>query len=207
MVKEEKEEKALVRYDKARLEENVKVGMRSIDSMDIRPPQMLLLQALSDFSQCIDKSGLQAEVGQFFHTGKMEIYDSFECYFLFVTKTQYVDRRKPEEGKKDQYNVIGVLADDLTLFAETFRSSALYALSRLFTSVISQKRPMYSFLVKMETKKLSSDKGEWFVPVLRILKEEADPEKLMLLEGKAKALDMRSEELTDQEISDVADEL
>jgi len=44
MAKEEKTRKAVVKYDDARLERNVNVGMRGVDPMDIRPPQILLLQ-------------------------------------------------------------------------------------------------------------------------------------------------------------------
>ena len=205
MAKEEKTRKAVVKYDDARLERNVNVGMRGVDPMDIRPPQILLLQKPSDLTQFIDGKGRQAKVGQFFHTAKMEIYDSFECYFLFAAKSKYINKHKPQEGEKDQYKAIGVLASDFSLFGETFRSSALFTLSRLFSAVKAQKRPMYSFLVKIETKMLSGKKGDWFVPVLRILKEEADAGKLVLLEDQAKALDMRTEELSDEEISEASE--
>ena len=193
MGKAEAEEKAVVKYDKSRLEANVRLGMRGVDSMDILPPQILLTQKLSDFSQFVDKDGVQAKVGQYFHTGKSEIYDSFECHFLFAAKGTYISKQKPEEGKKFQYKVLGVLADDLSLFAQVFRSSALFALSKLFTAVISQKRPMFSFLCRMETKELSGDKGDWFVPVLRLKGEVEDPAKLVFLEEQAKAVDLRSE--------------
>jgi len=48
-------------------------------------------------------------------------------------------------------------------------------------------------------------KVDWFVPVFRILKEEADAGKLVLLEDQAKALDMRTEELSDEEISEASE--
>lgn len=199
MVKEEKSEKAVVRYDKNRLKANAGIGMRGVDPADIRPPQILLLQGLSDFSQFVDGAGKQAKVGQFFHTGKMEIYDSFECYFLFAAKSRYTDKRKPEKGERDQYKAIGVLANDFSLFGQTFRSSMLFTLGGLFTATKHQERPMYSFLVKMETKKLTNDDGSWFVTVCRILKEETDASRLMLLEDQAKALDLRTEEIKEIE--------
>ena len=203
MKKEEK--KTLVSYSKARLEQNVDVGMRGVDPMDIRPPQILLLQKSSDLSQFIDGKGRQAKVGQFFHTGKNQIYDSFECYFLFAAKSKYVSKQKPQEGEKDQYKSIGVMADDLTLFAQVFRSTALYTLSRLFSSVKTQRRPMYSFLVKIETKELSGELGTWFVPVLRILGKEADVNKLLILEEQAKALDLRTEEMSSDDFGNVSE--
>ena len=206
MVKEEKTEKAVVRYDRARLKANAGVGMRGVDPLDIRPPQILLLQGLSDFGQFIDGGGKQAKAGQFFHTGKMEIYDSFECYFLFAAKSKYTDKRKPQEGEKDQYKAIGVLASDFSLFGETFRSSMLFTLGGLFTATKHQERPMYSFLVKMETKELSNKEGTWFIPVCRILKEETDASRLMLLEDQAKALDLRTEEIVDEEIDRSSEE-
>ena len=191
MVKKEK--KAIVKYGESRLKANVKVGMRGVDPADIRPPRMLLLQKSSELSQYVDTDGIKAKVGQFFHTGKLKIYNTFQCYFIFAAKTKYTDKRKQEEGAKDQYQAIGVMVDDLSLFAMVFRSSSLYTLSPLFSVAASLSRPMYSFLCEVETKELSGDKGTWLIPVLRIKKPEKDPGKLVLLEEKAKTLDMRSD--------------
>jgi len=191
MVKKDK--KAIVKYGESRLKANVKVGMRGVDPADIRPPRMLLLQKSSELSQYVDVGGVRAKVGQFFHTGKLNISDTFQCYFVFAAKTKYTDKRKQEEGEKDQYQAIGVMADDLSLFAMVFRSSSLYTLSPLFSVAASLSRPMYSFLCEIETKELSGDKGTWFIPVLRIKKPEKDPGKLVLLEEKARALDLRAD--------------
>jgi len=194
-------------YGENRLRENKTVGMSKVDPADIRPPQILLAQKLSDFSLMTDKAGAEAAIGQYFHTGKQEIYDTFECYCLFAAKTQYIDRRKPEEGKKDQYQVIGVMAEDETLFGMNFRSSAQFALSKLFTTVHSLNRPMYSIKCQIEAKELSGEKGNWFVPVIRIKEPETDPEKLLRLEEKAKAIDQRAEQITTEDLGDMEESL
>ena len=206
-IEKKKEEKSLVTYDKARLEANAKVGMSKVDPMDIRPPTILLIQKSSDMSQFVDFSGKQADIGQFFHTGRSVIYNTFKCYFLFAAKSKYVDKRKPEEGEKAQYRALGVLADDLSLFAMVFRSSSLYTLSPLFSSVASMNRPMFSFLCEIETKKLSGDKGDWFIPVLRIKGPENDPQKLMILEEKSKAFDTRADDLAEQDFDEADKEV
>jgi len=197
---EKKAPKALAVYGKDRLEQNARVGMKGVDPMDIRPPQILLAQALSDFDQLTDQDGKQAKIGQFFHTGKLKIYNSFECYFLFAAKSKYINRRKPEKGELDQYKVLGVMVDGLSLFAMTFRSSSLYTLSPLFGMATSRKRPMYSFVCEIKTKMLSGEKGDWFIPVLRIKSPEKNPEKLVLLEEQARKFDLRTEEFTEKDL-------
>lgn len=194
METKKKEEKSLVIYDEKRLEANAKLGMSKVDPIDIRPPQILLVQKSSIIDTFVDKSGKHPRVGQFFHTGRNEILDSFGCFFLFAAKSKYIDRRKPEEGEKSQYKALGVMADDYSLFGMTFRSSALFTLSRLFSSAVSQKRPMFFFLCRLETKMLTGEKGDWFVPVLRIIGNEENPEKLIFLEEMARSFDQRAKE-------------
>jgi len=191
MAKEKSSAKALEVYDKKRLKENVNVGMKGVDPSDIRPPSVLLCQKSSTLEDFVTTDLKKAKVGDYFHTGKMEIYKTFKCYFLVAIKSKYVDRRKPDEGEKEQYRAIGVMEDDLSLFAMVFRSSALYTLSSLFTAVASTQRPMYSYLCEMEVKMLSGEKGEWFVPVLRIRQAEKDAGKLVLLEEMAKSIELQ----------------
>jgi len=199
MGKEQREEKAITKYDEARLAQNRALGMRGVDPIDIRPPSILLAQKLSDFSLMVDKNGKTAKIGEYFHTGKLAIFKTFECYFLYAAKSKYIDRRRPEEGEKDQYKTLGVLASDFSLFAMTFRSSALFCLSSLFGIAAANKRPMFSFLVRMETKEISGEKGTWLVPVCRIVKPEDDAEKLLLLEDQARAFEKRGEQMPQDE--------
>jgi hypothetical protein len=179
----------IVKYGEAELKRDFMVGLSKVPLEDIRPPQILLIQKSSDLKDFVDKNGESPKVGQFFHTGRNEIMDSFECFFLYVAKSKYVSKVKPEEGEKDQFKAVGVMADDLSTFGFIFRSSALYALSPLFTSALSQRRPMFSLPVKVETKELSNDKGSWFIPVVRITGEEADYGKLQVLCTMAKRYD------------------
>jgi hypothetical protein len=206
MVKEEKkEEKSLAVYNDKRLEENAKLGMSKVDPTDIRPPQILLVQKSSELDDFVDKDGKTAKIGQFFHSGRTCILNDFECYIIYAAKSKYIDRRKPEQGEKDQYKALGVMSDDYSLFGMTFRSSALFTLSKLFSSCVSTKRPMFSFLCKIEVKMLSGEKGDWYIPVLRIVKQEADPEKLIFLEEMAKNFDMKAESLTGEDFDDIED--
>ncbi len=183
------------KYGEAELTQDSMIGMSKVDMADIRPPQILLIQKSSDEEAFRDPKGTKPSVGQFFHTGKMEIMDSFECYFLFAAKGKYVNKIKPEEGEKDQYRVIGVMWDDLSTFGMVFRSSSLFCLSPLFTAALSQKRPMFSIRVKIETKSLENDKGKWWVPVCRVLEPEEDFGKLKVLSDLAKRYDRKAEEI------------
>ena len=144
------------------------VGMSKVDPLDIRPPQVLLVQRSSTIEEMVDFSGKQAEVGQYFHTGKREIYEDFECYFIFAAKGEYVDKRKPDKPVLPKYSALGAMADDLSLFGMTFKATYLNALSSLWTASQSQHAPMFAFKVKMETKKLEGNKGAWYVPVCRV---------------------------------------
>ena len=196
----EKEEskKEMVIYGKDRLLKNAKIGMKKVDPLDIRPPQILLAQKLSDFSQLTSADGKQAKIGEYFHTGKLEVMKNFDAYILYAAKVPYVDRRHPEEGEKMMYKAIGVLADDFSLFGINFRSSSIYTLSPLFSVAASQNRPMFSFLVTFESKLISGDKGEWYIPVCRVKKVEDNPEKLIFLENMALGFDAKGDKLTGQ---------
>ena len=199
-MKDKKETKEITVYTPEYLRQNKNVGMSKVDPIDIRPPEIRLIQKSSELADFKDKNGKQAKIGQFFHTGKMEIYDTFTAYILFAGKGMYTDKRKPEEGKKSQYKAIGALGDDFTIFGLTLRSSYLFALSPLFTATVSLNRPMYSIKVKWENKKLSNDKGEWYIPICRILGEEKDPVKLAVLSGLANDLDQKTSKINTDEI-------
>jgi hypothetical protein len=196
-------ENQVVKYDEARLKENYNIGMKKVDPADIRPPTILLIQKSSDLTLFQDTGGKTPTIGQFFHNGRMAIYDNFDCYFIFAAKSKYVDKRKQEDGEKDQYRAIGAMADDLSLFSMVFRSSSLYTLSPLFTSVTGLKRPLFSIKCHVETKELTGDKGTWTVPVCRITGPESDGVKLEELEMMARKFDaMASNEVQggDEEI-------
>ena len=200
--KNEATKTSLVKFDEEALRKDAKVGISNVDPLDIRPPTILLMQKSSTLTDFIDIDGKNPKTGDYFHNGKSAILQAFECYFLWASKSKYISKIKPEEGEKDQYRAIGVMADDSTPFGMTFRSSALYAMSGLFTATISKSRPMYSFRIKVETKKLQNEKGEWFVPVLRVIPEEADYARLQKLSELAKQLETKSEILINDEIED-----
>ncbi len=181
---------------------DVNIGMSKVDPMDIRPPQILLVQKSSDRTLFVGKTGESPEIGQFFNTGSLEIMDEFECYIVFAGKSRYTDRRKPEEGEKAQYKAIGVLADEFSVFGMTYRSSALFALAPLFTAVVANKKPMYSIKVKIETKELTGEKGTWTIPVARVLGIEENTDKLVELREIALRFDSRADDLQDDNEED-----
>jgi len=201
-----KREKAIIKYDKARLAKNARIGMSKVDPLDIKPPTILLAQALSDFSVLVDTDGQVAKAGEYFHTGKLQILKTFNAYILFAAKGTYIDKRAKPPEERQIYRVLGVMADDFSLFAMSFKVSSLYALSSLFSIANSQKRPMYSFKLTFEVKGLSNEKGDWFVPVCRIKGQEKDPERLILLEDLAKAFDKKGEEVVKQDEGRVTEE-
>jgi hypothetical protein len=113
----------------------------------------------------------------------------FECYFVWAGKGEYADKRKPEEGLKQVYRAIGILADDFSIFGMRFKVSSLYTLSPLFTAVSANKRGMYSIKCKIASKFISGKKGDWFIPTLSVVGFEDDPAKLVELEKIARRYD------------------
>lgn len=202
MSEKKEDPKELVPYDTKTLSKLQNIGMSKVDPLDIRPPVIRLVQKSSDVSSFWDTQGNVPKVGQYFHTGRLAIMDTFECYILIAGKSNYIDKRKPEEGEKPQYKAIGAMGDDLSLFGLTFRSSALYGLSPLFSATIALKRPMFSIKLKFETKELEGEKGKWFVPVVRVQGGETDQEKLNTLFQLAKQFEAKVEEV----IADKPDE-
>src|SRR3990167_3145453 len=173
--------KKIITYNNERLHQMAHVGMKSVDPRDIRPPQILLIQSNTNTREMVTPAGKFPFAGQYFHTGKLEIHDEFECYFIHAAKGTYIDKRKPEAGVKNQYQVIGVM-DDMSIFGILFRSTSYWTLSKLFSISVSQNRPMFSMRVKMEKKELENSQGKWFIPVCRIMGVEADSSKLSQLE-------------------------
>lgn len=198
MTGEKSKKTDLVKINDKYLEKSQGIGMSGVDPNDIRPPAILLTQKLSDLSAFQTAEGKQPKVGQFFHTGKLEIYSEFECYFLFAAKSKYTDKRKPHEGEKYQYRVLGALVDDCSLFGMVFKSSSFYALSSLFGFARNMNRPMYSIRCKVETKILKNDQAEWFVPVVRIAGPEKDEGKLMILDSMARSFEVRGNEVVEE---------
>ena len=194
--------KEVVLFGKDQLEKEARIGMSKVDPMDIRPPQVRLIQKSSKADEFADTEGNHPKVGQYFHNGRMKIFDTFECYILMAAKGSYIDRRKEAEGEKPQYKAVGVMADDYSIFGMTFRSSALYCLAPLYTAACSQRRPMYSFKVKFEVKELENEKGAWSIPVLRIESEESDEGKLAMLSELAKGFDVKAEEIAKEQEED-----
>jgi hypothetical protein len=126
--------------------------------------------------------GEQPKLGQFFHTGKNVILDTFEAYFIFAAKGTFVNRRKKDKPTEEQYVTIGYMVEDMSIFGYKFRSSALRGLSSLFTAVVAQNRPMFCFRCTVTSKRLENQDGVWWVPVVRVGEVEADEERIAELE-------------------------
>ncbi len=188
-----------------KLAEDMNVGMSKVDPLDIRPPMVLLIQKSSALEDFTDAQGNTPKLGQFFHNGKMKIVDSFECYFLFAAKSTWINRRKPELGQLPQYKAIGACAIDFTLFAMNFRSSSLYTLSGLFTATKSMNRPMYSLKCTIESKSLENKDGKWWIPAIKKIEPEEDPEKLKKLYDLAHGLDAKADKIVDEPEEQITD--
>lgn len=147
---------------------------------------------MSDENAFIDSQGKRAELGQYFHTGKMEIMDAFDCNFVYVAKGKFINKRKNNE-EWDKFTTIGVMKNDANLFGMVFKSTALYAMSSLFTAVQAQKKPMFSFNIKMEVKKLEGDQGTWYIPVVRVGAIETDTDRLIALYKLARKYNMTAD--------------
>ena len=173
-----------------------RIGMSHVDPGDIRPANVLLIQKLSDTAELTDFEGNKPNVGQFFDTGRRVIMDSFDCYVVFAKKGTYVDRRKPEEGNKPMYSMIGVMKEDMKMFGMILRSSASYSLSNLFSTAVSQEVPMFAFNIHVEQKELTNKDGSWFVPVFRVGQVESDREAIDNLFNVAKRFDSQADKVT-----------
>ena len=178
--------KEIKKYDESRLQDNMSLGMAGVDKADIRPPTVLLIQAISKKEDFVDAEGKSPKVGQFFHNGTLRILTEFECYFIWAARGQIANKRKPEQGPIDVYRAIGIMADDFSVFGMVFKSSSLYALGSLFTAVSAKKRGMYSIKCKVSAKYISGEKGEWYVPVVKVAAFEDEAGKLSTLEEMAK---------------------
>jgi len=183
------ETKELSKMDASWTKERMYMGMKGVDPADVRPPQIILVQKSSDLEALVDQQGKHPKIGQFFHTGLGKIMDRFDCFFLMAQKGTYVDRRKEGNPTLDQYTAIGLMADDMSVFGMHFRSSALYALSKLFTAVVGQQRPMFSIMVTMGVKELKGDKGTWLIPVIENWKPIEEGDVLIELEQVAQKFD------------------
>ena len=197
-------EKQVEIYNKKFLQDVSALGMRGVDPLDIRPPQILLIQASSAAEDFKTPSGQNPKVGQFFHTGRNEIMDTFECFFLLASKGEYTDRNKNPPEQREQYRTIGCMTDDFKPFMMNFRSSAMYALSPLFTAAASNGRPMFSIRAKIETKELQNSQGKkWRIPVVRVVENEKDQTILNTLYNLALGYDKNTTEV----MSDSKEEL
>lgn len=168
------------------------MGMKQVDPTDIRPPQILLVQKMSDTEQMMSVDGMVPKLGQFYHTGKRTIMDEFDAYFIYASKGTFIDTRKTDKPVLPQYSVVGMLQDDLSMFGMLLRGSSLWALNSLFSVSVSEGYPMFAFKCHVENKKLSNDKGEWWIPVVRVGELETDNAKLDMLFKAAKQLDEKS---------------
>lgn len=186
-----KKTKALTTKEYEAFREMSGLGMAKVDPKDIRPPQIILVQKTSDMTNLEAVDGKKPEIGQFYHTGKREIYTSFDCHFVFAAKSKFVNKMKNNE-LWDQYVSLGVLPDQ-SLFGMTFRSTALYALSKLFTAAKSQQIPMFAFNVTVEAKKIDGEKGSWFVPTIKVGGLVENPGEFDFLYSLAKDFDAQSE--------------
>lgn len=178
----------IIKYNDEYFKKIYTTGLK-IEKSDIKPPTIILIQKSSDTSKMTTAEGNVPKPGEYFHTGRLEVMKEFNCYFIFVAKSFYSDKRKPEEEPKPQFKAIGVMADDFSVFGMTFKGTYLYTLSSLFTAVTSQEKPMFLFKCRMETKQISGAKGDWYVPVLRMEGIEEDENKIKILEEIAKTYD------------------
>lgn len=178
----------IIKYNDEYFKKIYNIGLK-IEKSDIKPPTIILIQKSSDTSKMTTAEGEVPKPGEYFHTGRLEIMKEFNCHFIFVAKSFYHDKRKPEGEPKPQFKAIGVMADDFSVFGMTFKGTYLYTLSSLFTAVTSQEKPMFLFKCRMEAKQISGAKGDWFVPVLRLEGIEEDENKIKILEEIAKTYD------------------
>ncbi len=185
----EKNEKMLALTSLEEMRLVAKMGMRYVDPADIQPAKILLVQKLSDIEVLHTADGAVPTSGQFFHTGYQTILDTFDCFVLFAKKDTYIDKRKPENGEKPVYQMIGALQQDLSLFGMTLRASQSYALNTLFTASVTQGYPMFAFHMHVESKELENKDGKWLIPVFRVGAIETNIELLNILFDLARRFD------------------
>lgn len=187
---------ALVKSDW--FEKHRDIGMKNVDPADIKPPQILLMQKSSKLGEFVTKNGESPKVGQFFHTTKLEILENFEAHILIAIKGRYVNRRAkpPEEG--DQYQVVGAMANDMSLFGMNFRGTAYNALGGLFSTAHQNKRPMYSIKIRIESRFIQGQVNDWFIPVVRIVELVEDKKVIDELTMMAIGMESRTDDIVNE---------
>jgi len=175
------------------------LGMKGIPREDIRPPALLLVNAMSNKAEMKDAEGKMPQEGQYYHTGLQKIYDAVDCHIIWANKVMKIDKRKPQDGKIPHYQVVGYISEVNAIFGMTLKRSSLYALSKLLTTCIAQQRAMFTFRVRLTAKLLTNKDGSWYVQAIDELADETNMGVLYNLQKEAEKYDTMNVELGDDE--------
>jgi hypothetical protein len=161
----------------------VNMGMHNIDTEDMRPPTLMLVQAIKNKSELCDVLGNECPDGKMFMKGTNEILDEIESYFIYIKKDHYIvkdkDKASENELKFDgspMYNCICIRASNFTPFFIKFKKSSLTAPQDLITIQKSNKTiPLFLYKTRIRViTKQNKDGKTYFKNTVTVIGIEAD---------------------------------
>jgi len=169
----------LVKVDDKWLAENARLGTEDITAADLPIPRLKLIQKTSDATLT---DGTAPKMGTFFYSAMQDAMAQVECTLLSVKKARKIvfnSKNKPtsqltDEDYEDVFMFIGIRDLDEQPFLFDVRGSALSAAKNFLATVIASKKPLLHFKVKLESRYIESQKGNYYVVVFRNLGEQTD---------------------------------
>lgn len=199
--KEKEKEKGLATYDQDRIKRNVGLGISGIDPADVMPAQLKLVQGSSDLSKLVTGDGTQAKVGNFFFQGNKTVHEKVICYVLNLAKVNDPFNQRDDGSYEKMYRMIAVFDDFKTTFSMNFRRGAIDTIKNFLGEIFSQKRGAYSFKIEISFEQKTGKKGNYLVPLIKILETVKNAKVLNLLERGVMKYEFLSKVTGDENLS------
>lgn len=194
--------KEIVKLDEAYFRDNLNVGMEQVSQEDVPMPTLALVQSNSKMK---DEEGRPLIPGKFYYKGTGKVYDSVDCAFLVFTK-----KDAPSYANKDVLERVhifmGAMLPEMEPFLYYFRGWGLSGTTGsrfVIGRQKSMKVPMYALKLKLTSEAKSNDKGDFYIPVIKVMGVNENAEQVLVLEDLAKRfagkLDSKIEEESDVE--------
>jgi hypothetical protein len=175
---------AITKVDDKWLKENAKVGLEEIAPADLPVPRLTLVQRTSQ--KAILRDGNMAKPGTFYYSATKEATEKFACAFLNVkitTNRKYSAKRdstNPEDFEK-VWNFLGVREPDWKPFIFSCRGTSAAAARNFIGNVVASGYPMFSYKVKLESRYIESEKGNFYVIAFSDVGVRDEKDQLMTL--------------------------
>lgn len=173
----------LAKIDEQWLRENAKVGVEHVSQADLPTPLVQVVQGGS--KNAFLKDGTRAPVGTIYYDGKQEAYPKFPCVF-FSAKKDKVYATDGSGNLVDAWVLVGATEGDWKPFLFLCRSTHILHAGAFVGRVVTSGYPMFAKKVVLETKLISGDKGDFYIPVFRDDGIRDNKDELLMLRDLAK---------------------